>query len=78
MDESNYLTQRVCVDCFIKACDINGRKISFGNTGISGGFEVLYTDNGEHYHNHYCWIGGMKCWTEESRFGGILIMPEMN
>ena len=78
MDEDCYLTQRVCEDCFNKACDIKGQKLSFGNTGIGGGFEALYTDTGKHYHNHYCWIGGIKCWADESRFSGILIIPEKN
>jgi hypothetical protein len=63
----------VCRDCAEKANDINGRKLLFGNIGISGGYEAYFDDTKEKYDNHICYINEIKCYADEARFGGIVI-----
>lgn len=66
----------VCKDCFSKATDIHGKKLTFFNTSISGGFEAVYKDSNEEYKSNICYINGIKCKAVESRFGGIIIEVE--
>ncbi|MEH2195499.1 MAG: hypothetical protein V7K98_23060 [Nostoc sp.] len=66
-------TRAVCDNCYSKACDVQGRKLSFFNTSMSGGFEAIVTETKEKYESHICYIAGVKCWAEEARFGGIVI-----
>lgn len=63
----------VCRTCADKVTDINGRKISFSNPHISGGFIAHYSDNSEIYESHSCYIDGIACHAEEAKFGGIVI-----
>jgi len=67
--------QAVCSICYDKACDDKGRKLSFSNVSISGGFESTVTDTKEKYPSHICYIEGVECWADEARFGGIVIQP---
>jgi len=63
----------VCPDCADKACDAQGRKLSFFNVSMSGGFKAIVTDTGEEYQSHICYIQGVECRADEARFGGIVI-----
>ncbi|MEH1819440.1 MAG: hypothetical protein V7L31_10250 [Nostoc sp.] len=63
----------VCDDCYSKASDDQGRKLSFFNTSMSGGFEGIITETKEKYESHICYIDGVKCCADEARFGGIVI-----
>jgi hypothetical protein len=65
----------VCQDCYNKACNAQGQKLSCFNQSISGGFEAVVTDTQEKYLSHICYIEGHKCWADEARFGGIVIQP---
>ncbi len=65
----------VCIDCAIKARSEDGRALSFFNENLSGGFAAQYTDNGELYPSHECYIDGIKCQADEAHFGGIVIQP---
>lgn len=63
----------VCQDCYNKACNAQGQKLSFFNQSMSGGYEAVITDTQEKYLSHICYIVGKKCWADEARFGGIVI-----
>ncbi len=63
----------VCNNCYGKASDAQGRKLSFFNTSMSGGFEAIVTETQERHQSHICYINGVKCWADEARFGGIVI-----
>lgn len=63
----------VCMDCYDKATDINGRKLEFFNLGIGGGYGSEYSDIKEEYLSHECYIEGKHCWADEAKFGGIVI-----
>ncbi|MEH2317483.1 hypothetical protein [Nostoc sp.] len=63
----------VCNNCYSKACDAQGRKLSFFNTSMSGGFEAIVTETKEKYESHICYIDAVKCRAESARFGGIVI-----
>ncbi len=63
----------VCQDCYNKACNAQGQKLSFFNQSMSGGFEAMVADTKENYPSHLCYIEGHKCWADEARFGGIVI-----
>lgn len=63
----------VCEDCYDKACDAQGRKLSFFNVSMSGGFEAVITDTNEKHHSHICYIDRVECRADEARFGGIVI-----
>lgn len=68
----------VCNNCYGKACNAQGRKLSFFNTSISGGFEAIVTETKEKYQSHTCYINGVKCWADEARFGGIVIQTTID
>ena len=70
----------VCYECEKKAIDINGNIVKYSNIDSSGGFVS------RHYVKNvgdkvviiekcdpYCWIDGIKCIAQESRFGSIVI-----
>jgi ribA/ribD-fused uncharacterized protein len=63
----------VCSDCFEKACDDQGQKLSFFNISMGGGFEAFVTETQEKYLSHTCYVEGVECWADEFRFGGIVI-----
>lgn len=63
----------VCRDCGRKACDENGRRVSFGNIDFSGGLEGCYVDTSEDYNSEICYINGHKCIANEGKFGGVFI-----
>jgi hypothetical protein len=63
----------VCNDCYSKASDVQGRKLSFFNTSMSGGFEAIVAETKQEYPSNICYINGVKCWADEARFGGIVI-----
>lgn len=63
----------VCETCASKATDETGRYLNFYNEDFSGGFKAVYADSQETYTSHFCFIQGIKCYADESRFGGILI-----
>ncbi|MHC5746195.1 MAG: hypothetical protein ACYTXT_30750 [Nostoc sp.] len=68
----------VCDDCYSKASAAQGRKLSFFNTSMSGGFEVFVTETKEKYESQICYITGVKCWAQSARFGGIVIETMIN
>lgn len=63
----------VCVSCYKKATDENGRRLKFFNVSLSGGFAAYYADTNEERKSHICYIDGIKCRADEVRFGGIVI-----
>jgi N-glycosidase YbiA len=63
----------VCGDCYDRACNAKGQKLSFFNTCISGGFEAVVDENQEKHLGHVCYIDGVECRADEGRFGGIVI-----
>jgi protein-arginine kinase activator protein McsA len=65
--------RQVCERCASKASDAYGRRLTFSNETLSGGFRAFYRDNGAEYHHQICYIDGRKCFIGEHRFGGIVI-----
>jgi len=63
----------ICDRCFAKACDAQGRKLSFYNVSMSGGFKAVVDETQEESEDHARYIEGVKCWADEARFGGIII-----
>jgi hypothetical protein len=63
----------VCESCASQASSADGRTLMFYNIDLSGGFAAAYADNQEAYPSHRCFIAGIPCWADESRFGGIVI-----
>lgn len=65
----------VCDRCYTRAEDEDGRRLSFTNVSLSGGFAALYRDTHEESDSHICYIDGIKCRADEAHFGGIVIQP---
>ena len=65
----------VCDTCYTRAEDEDGRRLSFTNVSLSGGFAALYRDTHEESDSHICYIDGIKCRADEAHFGGIVIQP---
>lgn len=64
----------VCNECFNKATDKDGRKVTYENTYFMGyGCKGIYLDTREKYNNNICFIDGYQCIAGEARFGGIVI-----
>ncbi len=63
----------VCDNCYSKASDAQGRKLSFFNTSISGGFEAVVTETQEEYQSNICYIEGVKCWADEAWLVALLL-----
>ncbi|MFP4341650.1 MAG: hypothetical protein ACLFQO_14480 [Cyclobacteriaceae bacterium] len=63
----------VCPECKYKATDKDGHELSFSNVDFTGGFTASYTDTGEKYNSHTCYIDGIECYADEARFGGVVI-----
>lgn len=63
----------VCSNCFNKASDRIGRKLSFFNTNFGGGCQAVVDETGEEYNSKVCYINKVKCRADEARFGGIVI-----
>jgi len=63
----------LCGSCASMATAPDNRLLSFGNTGIAGGYVAIYRDTGECYSSHVCFVKGIVCWVDEARFGGIVI-----
>lgn len=66
----------VCNTCRETPKSLDGRKLIFFNLSISGGFGARYADSGEEYSSHECYIGDIKCYADEARFGGIVIQVD--
>jgi predicted RNA-binding Zn-ribbon protein involved in translation (DUF1610 family) len=68
----------VCKDCAKLARSQDGRGLAFFNVSLSGGYAAQYTDTNEPYNSHDCYIHGIKCYADEHRFGGIVIVKVNN
>jgi hypothetical protein len=63
----------VCGQCTRTASSKDGRDLKFYTESYSGGFSVKYSDTGETYLSHDCYINDVKCYADEAYFGGIVI-----
>jgi hypothetical protein len=63
----------LCGLCMFEATDEHGRRLSFFNVDMTGGFRAVYADSGEEREGHVCYVRGVRCWADEARFGGIVI-----
>ena len=63
----------VCRTCAGKAVSADGRPLQFSNVDFSGGFAARFADTRAEFPSHECFIGGVKCHSDEARFGGIVI-----
>lgn len=68
--------RHVCPECASDPRSADGRPLAFYNVDISGGFAGRYSDTGEIYSEHVCFIRGVRCWADEARFGGIVIQVQ--
>ncbi len=51
----------LCEDCAARAKSKDGRLLSFSNESFSGSFIAKYTDTGESYTSHECYIDKVQC-----------------
>ena len=67
----------ICNNCLNNntILDSMGNIVSFNNLGFSGGFESVHIINNISVtkNEHDCYINNIKCYADESRFGGIVI-----
>ncbi len=68
----------VCSNCVKRAADIKGQKVVFSNIDFGGGVQGHYVESDKPYSDHVCMIDGVKCFAQEARFGGIVILPEID
>ncbi len=66
--------EKLCPACVLEAVDEDGRALAFANADASGGFIARYA-SGEPRAGHECFVRGRKCWADEARFGGIVVVP---
>jgi hypothetical protein len=69
----------VCAACVERAVDDDGRRLTFFNTSLLGGFGAGYPETGERVlpelDEQECLIDGVRCVAREARFGGIVVRP---
>jgi hypothetical protein len=69
----------LCGECADRAVDARGRPLQFYNTDIGGGFEARFTEDGslarEVSESHVVYVGFLKVWADEARFGGTVLTP---
>jgi len=72
---SQRYSNAVCKNCCLKAVDEFGNSVKYYNTNICGGFESIHIIDNiiVKKQDHYCWIDEKKCYSDEARFGGIVI-----
>ena len=66
----------ICHTCSLQITDLNGKKVEFFNSHITGsGYQGYYFGTGqkEKYDSELCYINGKEFYAEEARFGGIVI-----
>lgn len=73
--ESSRYPQYLCAACAGCTCAANGRPVTFSNADLSGGFVGTYSDTGEEYLSHECFVGGIRCRSKEAYLGGIVVEP---
>jgi hypothetical protein len=73
VEPSQRYPRYLCADCASRAKSKDGRLLSFSNESFSGGFIAQYSDTGESYPSHECYVDGILCYADEHRFGGIVI-----
>ena len=71
--------EHVCAACVERAVDEAGRRLTFFNTSLLGGFGAGYAESGERVlpetDEQSCFIDGVRCVAREARFGGIVVQP---
>lgn len=70
----------VCNNCREKTIDSSGNPVYHCNVDEQGGFESIHIigENKIKKNDHDCWIDGIKCYSDEARFGGIIIQRIMD
>lgn len=65
----------VCYNCQDESPPVNSnnQRVEFGNIDASGGFKSVV--NGVSGQDHICYIKDVRCYANEGRFGGIVIIP---
>ena len=65
----------VCYNCQDESppVNVNNQNVEFGNIDASGGFKSVV--NGVSGEDHICYIKDVRCYANEARFGGIVIIP---
>ena len=65
----------ICYDCQDESPPVNSnnQRVEFGNIDAGGGFKSMV--NGVSGQDHICYIKDVKCYANEARFGGIVIIP---
>lgn len=64
----------LCATCAAKAQSVDGRRLTFSNADLSGGFVASYLDTGEEHLGHECFVEGVKCRADEAYLGGIVVV----
>lgn len=70
----------ICSECQYlyrnEILDRDGNNVYYCNEGISGGFNSVHLikNNKVVKQDHECWFRETKCYADEARFGGIVIM----
>lgn len=73
-DEENH-DHVICDECQkYPILNSEGDEMQFYNKGVLGGFIAKNKRTGEISEDHICYINGVKCWADEYRFGGIIIV----
>lgn len=69
----------LCRSCVSRASTKDGRRLQLVNTSPAGGFAARYADSGELCDEatvtHEVYVDGLRCRAEESRVGGIVVVP---
>jgi len=66
---------KLCRKCVDQATDESGRSLEFSNVDATGGFQAFYSETGQQYPDHVCYVRGVQCCADEAHLGGIVVQP---
>jgi hypothetical protein len=70
----------LCVGCVRRATDLEGRRVTLGNTSLGGGFQAVHADDGsvceQVTDDGIVLVDGVRYRAGEARFGGAVVQPE--
>lgn len=77
VQKSERYPKYICEDCKKRAVNSEGLPVKFFNIDFGGGFVAVTIKNDieQKSQDHVCFVDGVKCYADEAKFGGVVVVP---